>query len=439
MNTNNRARIQTNLESIVNGMEFQELSDKFDNIIHTRDEDAIEASLYHIARILKRIFNIETKFSIIDRTGQSPFFGFNLFPTFEDIKDISVKVLSNSADDIIDIWQNIDDWYVEIDSNILYNSSKQFNAKEIATLLLYRIEQVVFNYELPEKVTMIVRQALTSLDYRSNAVARSAICRDLYIIPFLTAAGYVNYTRDLPVDSMLRATPESEQRYRVAFNKILTNFGMLETVDRNATEFEHTLNYVLLMIFESINDMKYSTRTLRFNVKKYVDGLLSNYVKAVMKKIFIKFTNVNGKVPALEASNPKMKEMQEKIAEQHIVEQVQAIYESTKIIQEFIDKHGFVKKVDNKEIDIIRIEISDMETSDDKIFLIERVYKFLSIVNYSLSLLDDPELGKRVRVSKSMLQKQKSELEELRQTILEAKIAPKKYGLYVKYPVGYEG
>jgi len=158
-----------------------------------------------------------------------------------------------------------------------------------------------------------------------------------------------------------------------------------------------------------------------------------------MKKIFIKFTNVNGKVPALEASNPKMKEMQEKIAEQHIVEQVQAIYESTKIIQEFIDKHGFVKKVDNKEIDIIRIEISDMETSDDKIFLIERVYKFLSIVNYSLSLLDDPELGKRVRVSKSMLQKQKSELEELRQTILEAKIAPKKYGLYVKYPVGYEG
>ena len=193
------------------------------------------------------------------------------------------------------------------------------------------------------------------------------------------------------------------------------------------------------MIFESINDMKYSTRTLRFNVKKYVDGLLSNYVKAIMKKIFIKFTNVNGKVPALEASNPKMKEMQEKIAEQHIVEQVQAIYESTKIIQEFIDKHGFGKKVDNKEIDIIRIEISDMETSDDKIFLIERVYKFLSIVNYSLSLLDDPELGKRVRVSKSMLQKQKSELEELRQTILEAKIAPKKYGLYVKYPVGYEG
>ena len=109
MNTNNRARIQTNLESIVNGMEFQELSDKFDNIIHTRDEDAIEASLYHIARILKRIFNIETKFSIIDRTGQSPFFGFNLFPTFEDIKDISVKVLSNSTDDIIDIWQNTDD------------------------------------------------------------------------------------------------------------------------------------------------------------------------------------------------------------------------------------------------------------------------------------------------------------------------------------------
>ena len=85
------------------------------------------------------------------------------------------------------------------------------------------------------------------------------------------------------------------EHYASAFTKILTNFGMLETVDRNPTEFDDTLNYVLLMIFESINDMKYSTRTLRHNLKLYVDGVRSNYIKAVVKKIFIKFTNVTEK------------------------------------------------------------------------------------------------------------------------------------------------
>lgn len=435
MNTDNQARIQTSIQSIVNGAEFEELRDKFDTIIHTRDEAGIDTSLYHIARILRRIFNIDTKFSIVDRTCQHPFFGFNVFPSFNDIKDISSKVLSNSTDEIIEIWQNVDDWYIEIDSNLLYNSSKLFTSAEITTLFLYRIEQVIFNYGLPERVTLAIRQALTSLDYRSNAMARSAICRDLYILPFLVGAGFVNYTKEVDQDSML----SKSEYYASAFTKILTNFGMLETVDRNQAEFDDTLNYVLLMIFESINDMKYSTRTLRHNLKLYVDGVRSNYIKATVKKIFIKFTNVSEKIATIESTNPKMVAMQEKIADAKIAEQLNAIYEAAHVDQEYIDKNGFVKKVDNKEIDIIRIEIGNIEDANDKIYLIERVYRYLSIVNYALSIIEDPELGKRVRVSKSTLTKQQRELEDLRELVLKTPIRPKKYGVYIKYPVGYEG
>ena len=110
--------------------------------------------------------------------------------------------------------------------------------------------------------------------------------------------------------------------------------------------------------------------------------------------------------------------MQEKIADAKIAEQLNAIYEAAHVDQEYIDKNGFVKKVDNKEIDIIRIEIGNIEDANDKIYLIERVYRYLSIVNYALSIIEDPELGKRVRVSKSTLTKQQRELEDLRELVL---------------------
>ena len=98
-----------------------------------------------------------------------------------------------------------------------------------------------------------------------------------------------------------------------------------------------------------------------------------------------------------------------------------------------------VRKVDDKEIDIIRIRIDNIESTDDKIYLIERIYKFSNIVEYALELLNDPAMSHRVRMSRSALMRQKSELDSLKKLVVSVKIPAKRYGVFIKYPVGYKG
>ena len=55
--------------------------------------------------------------------------------------------------------------------------------------------------------------------------------------------------------------------------------------------------------------------------------------------------------------------------------------------------------------------------------------------------LDYIEMGKldKVKQSKSTLLNMKKQLERLRQEILATRIVDKQYGLYIKYPAGYQG
>lgn len=403
----------------------------------------IHESLVHISKSLKRLFNISTTISIVDQSDRK-FSGISIYPSYQCVDRIVNDILTgNKMDNVIEHWLHSDDWVIEIDSKLLVKRETMFNGAELALLLIYQIDRVIFNYTLPQRVTEIIRVTLADLDYRNNAVARSSVCRDLYTIPFMIASGFVNYKQQLPPESIISiAGRKAIQLYQRVWTSILTTFGMVEQMNRSDEELYATIQYSLNWIFEAVNDMKYSTRTLRLNLQRFTTAIDSNYIKQIMKKIFLRFTKVGNSIAALESLKtitPKMEAMQEKMLDEHWKGVYKAITEGQELVGEFIDSKGFVKKVDNKEIDIIALQIENIETVDDKIYLIERVYKFLSIVNYSLSLLDDSNMAKRVRVSRTTLERQQSELEELRQRIKSVKVSPKRYGIYIKYPVGYEG
>jgi hypothetical protein len=60
-------------------------------------------------------------------------------------------------------------------------------------------------------------------------------------------------------------------------------------------------------------------------------------------------------------------------------------------------------------------------------------------VNNALDLIGDKDTKGRVRDSKEKLLKQKEDLLEIRELVMAKKITPEHYGLYIKYPAGYEG
>lgn len=444
MQQSEKAHIQFDIGKLTELDDYKYMINDIGEVINSSDPDIMNAALERIGRILRRMFSINAAISIIDQEA-APFFGISIYPDFTGIQKIVEEILTNQSSDVIDTWSSTTNWVIEIDSKLMFNKTNSFSREEIAILLLYRIEQTIFNYELPERVTEIIRVSLTSLDYRNNAIVRSKVCRFLYMIPFMIACGYVNYPQQPPEESMItKGSGTSMEIYSSAWKRILTNYGMANLLDRDAKELEGTIQYVLNWIYESVNDMKYSTRTLRHNLQKYIAAVGSNYVGFILKKIFVKFTTVSNKIAALESMNPasdspKAKLMHEKMIDAHWAETYKYAAESKELEEDFIDRHGMVRKVDDKEIDIIRIRIDNIESTDDKIYLIERIYKFSNIVEYALELLNDPTMSHRVRMSRSALMRQKSELDSLKKLVVSVKIPAKRYGVFIKYPVGYKG
>lgn len=439
-----KAHIQFDIGKLTELDDYKYMINDIGEVINSSDPDVMNTALERIGRILKRLFCINADISIIDQEA-APFFGISIYPDFTGIQKIVEEILTNQSSDVIDTWSSTTNWVIEIDSKLMFNKTNSFSREEIAILLLYRIEQTIFNYELPERITEIIRVSLTSLDYRNNAIVRSKVCRFLYMIPFMIACGYVNYPQQPPEESMItKGSGASMEIYSSAWKRILTNYGMANLLDRDAKELEGTIQYVLNWIYESVNDMKYSTRTLRHNLQKYIAAVGSNYVGFILKKIFVKFTTVSNKIAALESMNPandspKAKLLYEKMIDAHWAEVYKYAAESRELEEDFIDRHGMVRKVDDKEIDIIRIRIDNIESTDDKIYLIERIYKFSNIVEYALELLNDPAMSHRVRMSRSALMRQKSELDSLKKLVVSVKIPAKRYGVFIKYPVGYKG
>lgn len=97
------------------------------------------------------------------------------------------------------------------------------------------------------------------------------------------------------------------------------------------------------------------------------------------------------------------------------------------------------KTVSQKEIDIIRAEAEAISSTDDKVYLIEDLYKLIEPVETALKWLDDPKKAKSVRQSKDELLRLQKSLAETREYIMNFRIPQERYGLYVKYPKGYEG
>ena len=124
----------------------------------------------------------------------------------------------------------------------------------------------------------------------------------------------------------------------------------------------------------------------------------------------------------------------ELLTEQYLVQ------EHRKIIQEglnLFDKYGKLKKISQSDIDIIEIEAGRIENEDDKIYVLDLIYDKLDLINAGLQLINEKKQDK-VPVSKDKLLNFKSQLEKLRKQVLETPIN-KQYGLFIKYPVGYEG
>lgn len=95
-----------------------------------------------------------------------------------------------------------------------------------------------------------------------------------------------------------------------------------------------------------------------------------------------------------------------------------------------------VAKVTQKDIDLIRVEAEAISSTDDKYYLMERLHKYIEVIDEELELLEDSDKQNRKRDKLSELQKY---AQDVRKYIIGRPVGPKRYGLFIEYTEGYDG
>ena len=95
-------------------------------------------------------------------------------------------------------------------------------------------------------------------------------------------------------------------------------------------------------------------------------------------------------------------------------------------------------KVTQEDLDMIRIKIEDMDSTEDKTFLMEKLYLHINAIDAELKFYKDNSSNNNHDRYNELL-RLKEDAQTIRQCILNFKIPSNHYGLFIKYPKGYEG
>ena len=102
-----------------------------------------------------------------------------------------------------------------------------------------------------------------------------------------------------------------------------------------------------------------------------------------------------------------------------------------------VDSSGRVRRLVARDLDIYRAELERVNTIDDKIFLLERLYDLMDVAEYAKYMLE--ENPKRVMQSEETIDAYILAVQEIIAMTNARKISKTKYGLFIKYPADYEG
>ena len=115
---------------------------------------------------------------------------------------------------------------------------------------------------------------------------------------------------------------------------------------------------------------------------------------------------------------------------------------NNKLYQEFsIFGSTKLSRIDPSSIDYIDVKISEIKSESDKMMLISYINYKLDIIDYYISILENPKLSRKYSVPHSIeqLENMKGRLNTLRDRVLNYKIPERLKGIIVAYPENYEG
>ena len=408
--------ILLNENSIIDGKYLEEL------FINLQVKDHVDKTLDTMCKFINSSFDLRCSSIIIGDKGNK-LYGMCVYPTDGSLYKISELILKEKDSKKITkaIASSKIEFIVEIDPNLLYKPMYKFKPDELVAMLLHEIGHVVADSDFYNDLAFAYRNAVYDLEKNKANVKIEASTKDIYItmIFVLSAITTTQFSK------MPRNTGESIIKEEIADKFVVDNgYGksLVTALDKfskvylnnykrySRAEYERALQ-------QEANNVAFLNKT--FSVRKaYVNSLIDQEVK-MSKSSLLK--------TALSNINKKLKLSIFKECVEHV--------DTDQILDEaFLDK--FFKrplKISQYDIDELKISAEMMEDWDDKSILVYKIHKRIG------QLEKAKEKAGNDKEMLCLIASYRKQLDELLEQVMKFKVVEKHYGVFIKYPKGYEG
>lgn len=400
----------------------------FRNIQH---EKSVEKNLRMIESAIKREFDVNIKISIINNKRQ--FFGMCVYPSPDEINKLTTMLLETNVK-MADVERvHIEcvtkgEHIVEIDSILLYDHNLNASAGEVTAILLHEIGHILTSNNVVCRFERAKEYITIKFDNKTRKLVP--------IIPMITTlfnivtlqifSNHFNIglTKEKHADELALKMGYGQELADI-LGKLIAN-GQGERVRRSVRDEDKDIEITIDWLIVNIKELEYRKDRLKRSLKTIKMTTPSPYLAKRLGELTDK---------VFKKDKETMVEKVEVINEAFIISKLKD--DKIKAPVGAVDRSGRVKKLLPRDLAIYRAELERVNTVDDKIFLLERLYDLLDIAEYAKQMVQiDP---RKVGQSEQTIDLYIKSLHELISETSARNISRTKYGLFIKYPADYEG
>ena len=406
-------------------------------IRNIQQEKEINKNIRLIQNAIKREFDIPLEISIVN--NKKTFFGMCIYPSPREI-EVLTDILINASDNtksgfkfseiekLHREYMNTTIKVVEIDSMLLYDHNINASAGEVTAILLHELGHIVASNSTINRLTRAKEYLMLKCDNKTRRlIPKLELIPVLFSLVTLQVFSHqfnVQLLKEKEADELALKEGYGEELFSI-LGKLIAN-GKGDQVKKSNKELDKDVEVTIDWLIVNIKELEFRKDRLKRSLKLLKFTSPSKYLATQISYI---------SDDLFRQDDEKMIEKAAMINEAFIFSNLKN--KKMKAPSGAMDSSGRVRRLVARDLDIYRAELERVNTVDDKIFLLERLYDLLDVAEYALYMLETEP--KRVMQSEVTIKNYIEAVQEIIKMTNERKISREKYGLFIKYPADYEG
>lgn len=391
------------------------------------------AAIQTIKSSLEDCFDYVFDIRIVNCPQNSPLFIMSVFPEISVIDKIVSAVLNeeDSSATVKKLWETNKKWTIEIDKRVLGTDIIDCTNRELTSMLLHEIGHIIYSSSITNRISVILKYEIMKTKLSNKMMLKDAIFRRIMSLPILDSCVSDNLRNKSSIREEVKAdTFAKKMGYSDELLSVLTKI-INSPMYHNLASINSKMHKDAVFSLKTLEEFQQRKDKLaKKRLMSLRESCTSPYITSELD-IFIE-TVFNDPVDSVSIFGGRKVTLMQERADKDIED---GYY------QEFFIFKRTLKRIEPAELDYIDIKIRGISSLHDIMMITSYIHNKLDIVEYYLSILENPKLAKMYKVPHTItqLQSMKKRLLQSKEIAMNYKIPEKNKNILVSWPSGYEG